>query len=973
MIGNLRDTTQRNAEQDWLKTNLARISGLMQGQRDLETVSRLIMSELTPVVAAQQGAFFMGEANNGSGTTLKLLASYGYQKRKSVSNVFHEGEGIVGQAMLEKQSILITQAPPDYIKIGSGLGEASPVNIIVIPILFEDRVLAVIELASFRPFSDVNIDFLNQLMETIGVVLNTMIANMRTEQLLQQSQSLAQELQSQSEELQSQQDELKRSNTELEAQAQSLKASEELLQTQQEELQQTNEELEEKATQLGRQNRDIEIKNAEIEAARVGLQEKAEQLSVSSKYKSEFLANMSHELRTPPNSLLILSKLLANNETGNLTEKQTEFATTINNSGSDLLSLINDILDLSKVEAGKMDVNSTRIELAAVNGYIERSFRAVAEEKGLNFSVEMAASAPASIITDEQRLQQVLKNLLSNAVKFTAQGRVSMLVDTVPSGMRFEAEALRNADQVVAFAVTDTGIGIAEDKRMLIFEAFQQADGTTSRQFGGTGLGLSISREITRLLGGEIHVRSVVGEGTVFTLYLPVRYEAPQLALEQAPPVGGTVAPEWPVAASAAPTSSSTPPRRSDREPSVPDVLGDDRGDLLPGDRIVLAVISDPKVAASALEATREQGFKALGAVDADAGMALARRYLPHGILLDLDLPGGSGTAALRHLKRHPDTRHIPLQVICGAERRREALAAGATGHFEQPVTREDLLQAAAAFASFVERGPRSLLIVEDDVARQGLVELLGAGEDVLVSAFGSSAEAVAALDREPFDCMVLDLKLPDGTGFDLLERVKTDDRFRHLPVIIHTGADLSRKEETALRRYAETIVVKDVNSPERLLEETSLFLHRPESRLPTDQRRMLEQLHSSDVAFEGKKVLIVDDDVRNVYALTSALETRGMVVTYAETGEEAIGMLQRDPGVDLVLMDVMMPGMDGNQATQAVRLLEGCANLPIISLTAKAMKGDRERSIAAGASDYITKPVDMNQLLSLMRVWLYA
>src|SRR5436190_1261894 len=526
MIANLRETTQRNEEQDWLKTNLARISGLMQGQRDLRTVSRMIMSELTPTVSAQLGAFYMAENGNGDDekTELRLIASYGYKKRKNVSSTFKQGEGLVGQALLERIPIVVDNAPQDYVKISSGLGEGEPVNIIVLPVIFEDQVLAVIELGAFRKFSETHLTFLEQLMETIGVVLNTLVANMRTEELLQQSQSLTQELQKQSEELQARQEELSKSNKELEEQAKSLKASEEMLQQQQEELQQTNEELQEKAALLERQNRDIEIKNREIELARASLEERAEQLSLSSKYKSEFLANMSHELRTPLNSLLILSKMLGDNADDNLSEKQVEFAKTIHNAGSDLLELINDILDLSKVEAGKMDVHIGEVGLASIADYVDKTFRPVADEKKLEFEIELDDSLPDSMTTDEQRLQQIIRNLLSNAFKFTEKGKVTMKIAPAPKEHVFANEGLNAVNGLLAISVTDTGIGIATDKLRLIFESFQQAEGGTARKYGGTGLGLSISREIARLLGGEIQVESTEGEGSTFTLYLPPTY-----------------------------------------------------------------------------------------------------------------------------------------------------------------------------------------------------------------------------------------------------------------------------------------------------------------------------------------------------------------------------------------------------------------------------------------------------------------
>jgi len=976
MISNLRETTDINAQQDWLNTNMARFGGMLQGQRDLQAVSQLIMSELTPLVSAQHGAFFLAEGDTDSDEhALKLIASYAYKKRKNVANRFTLGEGLVGQAALERKSILLTQAPEDYIAIGSGLGEAAPVNIAVIPVTFEDQVMAVIELASFQPFSEIHQTFLEQLTETIGVVVNTIIANSRTEELLQQSQGLTQELQSQSEELQAQQDELKRTNQELEEQAASLKASEELLQAQQEELQQTNEELEEKAQLLEEQNTRIEIKNEEVEAARLALEEKAEQLALSSKYKSEFLANMSHELRTPLNSLLILAKLLQDNVEQTLTEKQVEFAKTIYTAGSDLLELINDILDLSKVEAGKMDVNISQVRLDGITDYARRSFSPVADQKGLAFELEIADGLPEQMTTDEQRLQQILKNLLSNAFKFTDKGQVTLRIDAAPAGIRFMNDNLNAAEKVLSFSVSDTGIGIAEDKLRLIFEAFQQADGTTSRKYGGTGLGLSISREIARLLGGEIKVESKAGSGSTFTLYLPATLDAPQgyavTSDDRRPELAAALAP----VRESGGNGSAPPVSAFDRDPALleQNEAGDDRDDLTGGDRVVLIVEDDAEYAKVELEMARKRGFKGLVALRGDVGLALAHEYTPDAIILDMTLPPTDGWQVLDHLKRHPDTRHIPVHIVAAGDVRKDALQAGAVAVFEKPLSKKDLESTFSGIASFLARDVRRLLVVDDDeTQRQSIVALVGAGDDVETVTVGSSEEALAELEKAGFDCMVLDLKLPQMSGFTLLEKVKTDKRFSNLPVIVYTGKDLNRKEETKLKKYAETIIVKDVRSPERLLDETALFLHRVESKLPAEKRKMLEQLHSSDAVFEGKRILVADDDVRNVFALASVLESHGMNVIFAENGLEAVNNLKANPDVDLVLMDIMMPEMDGYEAMRQVRALPQFATLPIISLTAKAMKGDREKSIASGASDYITKPVDTDQLLSLMRVWLY-
>ena len=980
MIANLKDTTEKNNEQDWLKTNLAKFSRMMQGQKDLEAVSRLIMSELTPLVSANYGAFYIMEGES-TAPVLKLIASYAYKERKHVANRFHLGEGLVGQSALEKKPILLTSVPDDYIRITSGLGEAAPRNILVLPVLFEGEVKAVIELASFLPFSQIHQIFLDQLAESVGVVLNMISANMRTSELLEQSQQLTQELQSQSQELKQQQEELKKSNSELEAQTRSLRSSEELLRDQQVELQQVNEELEEKASLLAEQNRKVEQKNDEVEAARLALEEKAEQLALSSKYKSEFLANMSHELRTPLNSLLILSKLLADNKDGNLNQKQIEYAQTIHSSGSDLLSLINDVLDIAKVEAGKMEVNPAETPLKEVAASLEKGFRAMAEQKSLEFSTSVAADLPATIYTDAQRLEQVLKNLLSNAFKFTTEGKVSLTVRRAEKNRRFQQATLNHAEGIVAFAVADTGIGIASDKQRLIFEAFQQADGTTSRKFGGTGLGLSISREIAKLLGGEIRVESTPGQGSTFTLFLPLHYKetepvrSQQPALDE-PPRTPRITPN--------PTWRPTPPRgtaaatvpaqvRSQERRASQYVVEDDHENIDQGDRVVLIIENDANFAKILLGMAHEKGFKGVVCLDGDSGLAAAHEYRPDAITLDIDMPGLDGWKVLERLKHHPGTRHIPVHIISGIERRQQGLKAGALAYLAKPVSKDALDDAFQRIATFIEDVPKHLLVVEDDEdQRNAIVELIG-HEDVEITPVESAERALEELNSDKhYDCVVLDLGLRDMSGFDFLEKVKSDPSKAELPIIVYTGKELTQAEETKIRRYAETIIVKDVRSPERLLDETALFLHRVEAKLPEQKRKMLEQLHDADAVIAGKKVLVVDDDVRNIFSLTSVLEDHGMNVRFSENGKDALKALEEDPEVDAILMDVMMPEMDGYQTTRAIREMNKFKSLPIIALTAKAMKGDREKCIAAGASDYITKPVDTEQLLSLLRVWLY-
>ncbi len=834
------------------------------------------------------------------------------------------------------------------------------------------------ELATFNGFTEIQLAFLDQLSESIGIVLNTIVAGMRTEELLKQSQALT-------EELQSQQEELTETNKRLESQAKTLKESEELLKKQQGELQQANEELAERAQLLTHQKSEVETKNREVERARLLIQEKAEQLTLTSKYKSEFLANMSHELRTPLNSMLILSKMLSDNVEANLTGKQIEYAQTVHSSGSDLLALINDILDLSKIESGSMSVDLGELRFAGVRDFCEQTFRPVAEQKKLVFDIELDAELPSSMRTDGRRLQQVLKNLLANAFKFTESGGVTLTISPATAGWSDDHQVLNGAEQVVAFAVKDTGIGITKDKHQIIFEAFQQADGTTSRKYGGTGLGLSISREIAKMLGGELRLASEPGEGSVFTLYLPVTYVAPpkrpkghglgkgdddRAARSNSDGAAATAALSGGAHTGAAVTATAQVAQAIAEweEMAVPD----DREIIEPGDRVLLIVEDDAAFAQILLDMARARGFRGLCAGRADTALRLVQDFTVDAITLDLKLPDRDGWTVLDRLKHDSKTRHIPVHIISVEEGGQRGLRQGAIAYLNKPASKEAVEEALGRIKSFVERPVKNLLVIEDNEAqRKGIAELIG-NHDVHTTSVATGEEALATLARDRFDCVVLDLGLPDMTGFELIERIKKDPWHNELPIIVYTGKELTKAEETELRRVAEAIVVKGVKSPERLLDETTLFLHRVEANLPEPKRRVIEQLRKVDDTLAGRKVLIVDDDVRNIFALTTALDRHGIQSLYAENGKDGIALLKSTAEFDAVLMDIMMPEMDGYETMRAIRKLGKFKNLPIIALTAKAMKGDREKCIEAGASDYVAKPVDTDQLLSLLRVWLY-
>jgi CheY-like chemotaxis protein/signal transduction histidine kinase/HAMP domain-containing protein len=919
MIGNLRLTTDVNTEQDWLKTNLAKFTNMLQGQRDLTTVGRLLLTELTPLVNAHMGVIYQVE--NEDSPQLRLLSAYAGDGTSPHREIVQFGEGLVGQAAMDKRQRILSDIPADATPISSALLRVVPKNLVVLPVLFESQVKAVIELGSVASFTTSQMTFLEQLTDSIGIVLNSIEATMQTEGLLKQSQQLAGELQ-----------------------------------TQQKELQQTNEQLEQKAQQLAERNVEVERKNQEIEQARRALEEKATELSLTSKYKSEFLANMSHELRTPLNSILILGQQLTENPDGNLSVKQVEFARTIHGAGTDLLNLISDILDLSKIESGTVTVDAEEILTSNLLDTVGRPFRHEAENRQLSFNIEVDPNLGRSIITDSKRLQQVLKNLLSNAFKFTAEGGVRLNVSAAVGGWSADHPVLKHSPAVIAFEVSDTGIGIPLEKQKLIFEAFQQADAGTSRKYGGTGLGLAISRELANLLGGEIHLRSTPGKGSTFVLYLPLKYSGP------------TVAPR----VHAPSPYSATPALQVAAQERVIEQLADDRLNLEPGDTILLIVEDDPLYARVLIDLARDKGFKVLVAARGAEALDLAKQFQPAAVSLDVFLPDMLGWTVLSQLKHNPLTRHIPVQIITLDEDRQHALARGAFSFVNKPTTTEGVSAALSQIKEYAKPRRKRLLIVEDNAAEQMSIRELLDHDDIEIVTTDTGAGALSTLRDSPCDCVVLDLRLPDMSGFEVLDKIRNDESLTNVPVVVFTGRELSVEEDAELHTMARSIVVKGVESPERLLDETALFLHRVITELPIEKQRMLEKLNSSDEDLVGQTALLVDDDARNIFALSSVLERRGMKVLTATTGSEAVALVESTPEIAIVLMDIMMPQMDGYQTIGVIRENPAFRRLPIIALTAKAMKGDREKCLEAGASDYLAKPVNTEQLLLAIRMWLH-
>ncbi len=957
MKTNLATMSRETETQNWLKTGQAELNEKMRGEQDLLELSDNVLTYLANYIDAKVGALYLRDESD----TFKLTSSYAYTTRKNLSNEYKIGMGIVGQAAKEKKPILITDVPDDYVKINSGTGEAKPLNILVLPFLYEGVVKGVIELGSFHEFEDLHLQFLNLTAENIAIAIHTAESRVELQKLLEQSQV-------QAEELQAQQEELRVTNEELEEQTQALKESEEELKSQQEELKKANVELELRTDDLTKQKKEIEVKNSELENARKEIEQKAKDLELSSRYKSEFLANMSHELRTPLNSILILSRLLYENKKGKLDDKQVESAKTIHSSGSDLLSLINEILDLSKIESGKMIINIDEMSLKQLPIYLKQNLEHVVEEKNLYLKTIVDNDVPDKITTDRQRVEQIIKNLMSNAIKFTSKGGITVHI-FLPTNKDNLTRSGLEVGKMIAIRVTDTGIGIPAEKQKQIFEAFQQVDGTTSRKYGGTGLGLSISRELARILGGEIQLESEEGKGSSFTLYLPVTISLDDIDSGLIDKEDNTYTKKEKKQTPGIKTKITEP---IEKIKATSGSIRDDRMDLNENDKSILIIEDDRDFAKLLFDLTREKEFKCLIADDGEAGLQMAMQYIPSAIILDVGLPRVDGWTVMERLKNNPETRHIPVYFISAMDNKLEAMQMGAIGYLTKPVNMEELDGAFVKIKSIISKDIKKLLVVEDDeVMRNSILDMIG-DQDVSIIATGKGEEALKILHKEDIDCVVLDLGLSDISGFDLVQKISTDKKVSDVPIIIYTGKDLSKKEDSLLRKYAKSVIIKGAKSPDRLLDEVSLFLHRVEANLPDNKKSQVQLHHNKEDIFKGKKILIVDDDVRNIYALASILGNEEIEIISAENGKDAINILQKNPSLDLILMDIMMPEMDGYEAMAKIRQNEKYKNIPIIALTAKAMKGDRQKCINAGANDYLSKPVDLDKLLSLLRVWLY-
>jgi signal transduction histidine kinase/DNA-binding response OmpR family regulator len=964
MTDTLRATTAKNTKQDWLKSGQAQLNELMSGEQNIKQLAKQVITFLTTNTEASIGLFYILQESEPE-NYLHLIASYAYTANDNIPDKFLLGEGLVGQAALEQQTIFRIHEPDEYTHIiQSGLAKAVPHYVIILPFLYEKTVKGVIEIGATKILTETQREFLEQIMPNIGIAVNTAASCTKMQALLEQSQR-------QAEELQRKQTEMQQTNEELQSQSEELQSQSEKLQTQQEELRQTNEALEERTRGLEQQktavqekNRTLEVNRIEMEKAQAAIVLKAQELELASKYKSEFLANMSHELRTPLNSLLILAQLLADNKQSNLTDKQVEYAKTVYSAGNDLLVLINDILDLSKVEAGKIEVQWEDVLLSDLLTMVEQKFRHVAEDKGLAFHLTIADNIPSTLSTDGQRLKQIINNLLSNAFKFTSTGEVKVIAQC-PANIPLLSELGGNvleATQTIAISVIDSGIGIPKDKQQVIFEAFQQVDGTTSRSYGGTGLGLSISRQLARLLGGELILDCSESKGSTFTLYLPInrlnsQSNDDQLSLK-------------PSSVYQANQTIQTAPQEliSPKEPIV-----DDRNDLQPSDKSILIIEDDQKFSNIVVELARSKGFKCLIAEDGISGLQLAEEYKPHAIILDIGLPELDGWTVMEKLKDNPNTRHIPVHFMSAAEQQQnmDAQRMGAIGYLLKPVSMEQLGEAFQKIEQFLTTTVKNLLVISNIESHQQKILELVEGENIQSQLTATISNVCQQLQTTAYDCIILDIDIENGSGCKLLEQMQ-QEKTCQTPIIVYADRDLTPNEEALLLRCADELPIKSVQSPERLLDEATLFLHQVEANLPTEKRKMLRMVHDKTAILRQKKVLIVDDDVRNVFALATVLEDHDMEVVIGINGKEGLAMLNENNDIAIVLMDIMMPEMDGYEAMQKIREQPCYRQLPIIALTAKAMKGDKTKCIEAGANDYLAKPVETDKLLSLMRVWLY-
>ncbi|WP_110298287.1 response regulator [Blastomonas natatoria] len=930
----IRGMRQRERQQ-WLQQAQVELSTAMMGDKSVADLADAILAFFAERTGSRAGVLFKGE-----GGSFNRASTLGVPQAADVPLSFGLNEGLLGKAAVDGQLMVLNDVPQGYLTIGSALGSDAPRHLVIAPAKADNMVNGIIELGFFEPVDDLVIELLEQSGSAIGIALRSARFRTRLQDALEETQRQAGELQAQSEEL-------RVSNEELEEQGAALRESQARLELQQVELEQTNSQLEEQAQALEAQRDDLERASAALEL-------KARELEQASQYKSDFLANMSHELRTPLNSLLILSKLLADNPDERLSEEQVKFARTIHSAGNDLLVLINDILDLSKIEAGHVEIQAAPVLTQRLAGDLQKMFQPIADERGLALDITIGAECPATITSDRQRLEQVIKNLMSNALKFTERGSVSVSLSLSPQG-----------EDRLAITVADTGIGIAQEQQDSIFEAFQQADGTISRRYGGTGLGLSISRELARLLGGTISLDSTVGKGSRFTLTIPTDYDPAIVPARQ---------PSRPVAEEA-PAQPSLPASMT-RRPAAPRVAEDDRNALADGKQLLLVIEDDASFAEIVCDLSREMGFQCIVASTAQDAITLACEYRPHAIVLDIGLPDQSGLTVLDQLKHKDETRHIPIHVISGADQSQTAMALGAIGFLGKPARRDELADALSTLQAKLASRMRRVLIVEDDAVQRDAVGQLLKSQDVETVGVGTAAECLERLRTESFDCMVLDLSLPDASGFTLLEELSADGDQAFPPVIVYTGRDLTADQEQRLRRYSSSIIIKGAKSPERLLDEVSLFLHQVVAELPPEQRKMIEKARHRDAALEGRRILIVEDDVRNVYSLTSVLEPRGVITQIARNGQDALDALEaaskgEGKTIDLVLMDVMMPVMDGLTAARSIRSNSEWSRLPIIMLTAKAMPDDQQSCLDAGANDYMAKPIDVDKLLSLIRVWM--